>query len=147
RKPDETFRDTTGHPMTIDAFLRINASNQNELRAGIALSGAHGIGICLDLPLAWQDREIWDIPDGQQPIGTWLPGSWGGHSMWSFEFNESGILVDMTWKEAPKQITWRAMGIYCDEAHVVIDSVDAWRKKPGIQKATMDAIGDAVKCV
>lgn len=131
RRPDTTFRDTTGHPYTIDAFLRINATNQDELKAGIALAGAKGIAVCFNLPAAWDGKDdLWDAPPAGTPlIGLWQPGSLGGHSMWCFDYTSEGPLCDMTWNVPPVQVTWDAAAIYLDEAHLIIDSVDSWRQK------------------
>ncbi len=137
RKPDLTFKDTKGRPLTIDAFLRINAGDQRELRAGLYTAGAHGIAICLNLPAAWQrigPPDDWDLPQGQQPIGTYLPGSWGGHSMWADDYDATGIWLDHTWELPRQRITWRAAAVYLDEAHICIDSFDAWRVRQGRAK-------------
>jgi hypothetical protein len=132
RKPDTTFRDTKGSPYTIDAFLRINPKNIDEVKAAIALSGSKGIAVCFNLPWAFAKIEPpneWDLPSGQMLIGDWMPGSWGGHSQWAFDYSEQGIWLDHTWNMPPQLITWNAVATYMDEAHVVIDSVDSWRKK------------------
>jgi hypothetical protein len=132
RRPEFTFKDESGHPFTIDAYLRINPFNHVELKAGIALSGAHGVAICLNLPAAFATIDPpsdWHIPEGQQPIGDWMPGTWGGHSMWTRDYDEVGIWLVHTWDLPDQRITWEAAAIYLDEAHLVIDSVDVWRKK------------------
>lgn len=151
RNPDTTFRDVAGNPLTIDAYLKINAANQNELRAALALAGAKGIAICLNLPVAFADilpPAAWDIPDGASLVGDWLPGSWGGHSMWANGYTKEGIIVDHTW-ELPNQIlTWDAAAAYLDEAHLVIDSVDIWRKKASPKtKRALNAVVEAVNSV
>lgn len=79
RNPETTIRDTKGHPLTIDAYLRINALNHQEVHAGLALSGAKGLAVCFNLPVVAQRMEHWDVPEGQPLIGPWQPGSWGGH--------------------------------------------------------------------
>lgn len=129
RNPELTFRDTDGHPYTIDAYLRLNASNQDEVKAAIALSAAKGIAVCFNLPQAWQGRDDrWEAPpNGQAPIGEWLPGSWGGHSVNCYGYTPEGLLLDMTWDIPPLVATWDAAAIYMDEAHLIIDSVDSWR--------------------
>lgn len=133
RKPDLTFRDTNGNPYTIDAFLRLNTANQRELKAAIAMTGARGIAVCFNLPQAWAasvSPGIWDVPPAGQPmVGPWMAGTWGGHSMWCHGYNEIGPIVDHTWDLPPQQVTWDGMAAYCDEAYVVFDSIDAWRKR------------------
>lgn len=153
RNPDYTFRDTDGHPYTIDAYLRLNPANQDEMRVALSLAGAKGIAFCMNLPTAFQGVEppaTWDVPDDQSLIGKWLPGSWGGHSMWANGYTKDGIVTDHTWGLTPQVITWDAMAAYCDEAHVVIDSIDDWRKKlkgSAVAKLNLAGVRDAVNAV
>lgn len=152
RRPETTIRDVSGHPYTIDAYLRLNSFNHQEIRAGIALSGARGIAVCLNLPLAWSsvvDGGTWDIPEGRQPIGEYLPGSWGGHSMWTCDYDDIGLVLDGTWNDGQRHLTWRAAAIYLDEAHMVIDSVDAWRKMAAVRDhlVNLDRVVEAVNDV
>jgi hypothetical protein len=152
RKPATTLRDTKGHSYTIDAYLKINPSNQDEIRAAIALSGARGIAVCFNLPLAFSDilpPADWAIPAGQRLTGKWIPGSWGGHSMWMHDYDITGCWLDHTWGIVPQRVTWEAVATYMDEAHVVIDSVDAWRSQPKSKAAKIDlsAVVDAVNSV
>lgn len=138
RKPEYTFKDTKGRALTIDAYLRINPFDHLELKASMFAAGAHGLPVCLNLPLAWQfaePPEDWDIPSDWRTKSAYLPGSWGGHSMWAFEYDEIGVWIDHTWELPPQRITWPAAAIYLDEAHLVIDSMDYWRtKKPEAAK-------------
>lgn len=151
RNPDLTFRDLDGRPYTIDAYLGINASNHRELRAGLALAKAQGIAVCLNLPAAFstiQPPLPWGIPGGQALTGEWMPGSWGGHSMHAFDYTDKGILLDHTWGFEPQLLTWDAAAAYLDEAHLIIDSVNSWRKKasPKVKKALGDVV-DAVNAL
>jgi hypothetical protein len=144
RKPEFTFRDSGGRALTIDAFTRINPSDQEELRSALWTAGAHGIAICVNLPAAFKSINppaAWDIPEGTTPIGTWLPGSWGGHSMWARDYDEEGIWLVHTWGMRDQRITWRAAAIYLDEAHLVIDSLDYWRKKKPAAARYLDLTG------
>lgn len=132
RRPETTFKDTKGHAYTIDAYLRINASNQDELKAAIALSGAHGIAICVNLPAAWANvnpPDAWALPANQPLVGEYMPGSWGGHSMCASDYTERGMILDDTWEFPRRLITWSAVAAYVDEAHLVMDSANSWRKK------------------
>ncbi len=133
RNPDTTFRDTKGNPLTIDGYLKINHADQDEMRAAMALAQARGIAICLNLPDAYSDLnppDVWGVPADEPLTGRWLPGSWGGHSMWSLgDYDAEGVWLDDTWAYGPRKITWDGLAAYCDEAHMVIDSVDTWRKK------------------
>jgi YD repeat-containing protein len=138
RNPEKTFRDTNGNPYTIDAYLRINAANHDEMKAALALAGAKGIAICINLPATFADIEppqAWDVPDGQALVGEWMPGSWGGHSSWCNGYSKDGIVIDHTWELDNQILSWDAVAAYVDEAHLVVDSVDAWRKTIKTQKA------------
>lgn len=150
RRPEYTFKDTKGNVYTIDAYLRINPFNHDELRAGLALSGARGIPVCLNLPHAFSalsPPQDWAIPDGQAPIGAWQPGSWGGHSMWAHDYDDIGIWLDHTWGLHPQRLTWEAAAIYLDEAHLVIDSIDHWRKPSKVGKLNVKHVIEAVNDV
>lgn len=138
RRQPKTFRDTSRDRLTIDAYTRVNHLDQDELRSALYVAGAHGIAVCLNLPLAFQGVEppkVWDIPKNQTPVGKWLPGSWGGHSMWARDYDKRGIWLVHTWGLPDQLVTWRAAAVYLDEAHLVIDSIDYWReKKPQAMK-------------
>lgn len=137
RKPDTTFRDTKGRPLTIDAFLRVNAADQTELRSALVTAGAHGIKVCLALPRAFQHilpPADWDIPAGQPLIGDWQAGSWGGHSVFLRDYDAVGLWIVHTWALPDQRITWKAAAAYLDEAHVAIDSFDAWRTRKASAK-------------
>lgn len=152
RNPDLTFKDTDGHPYTIDAYLRIDAKNQDQIRAGLALAGAKGIAICINLPMAFSSVNppaVWDVPEGQALTGPWEPGSWGGHSMWANGYDPDHLIVDSTWEMDNHVMTWRAVAAYVDECHLVIDSVDAWRKRaPKVaERGSLGHVIDAVNAV
>lgn len=134
RKPDLTFKDTAGNPFTIEAFLSLDPGNQNQLKAALALAGAKGIALAFSLPIEAQSQldrgeMTWDVPEGQALTGDFMPGSWGGHSVWAYGYEPADVNLDMTWNIPPIKATWRFMAAYCDEAHIVIDSVDAWRAR------------------
>lgn len=148
RNPDLTIRDVDGKPYTIDAYLRINAKNHDEIRAGLALSGAHGIPFCLNLPVAFSRADPpapWDVPEGQPLVGDFMPGGWGGHSMWWHDYDPQGIWMDHTWERDRQLITWTAIAAYVDEVHLVIDSANSWRKRTSGKVRT--AVGDVIDAV
>ncbi len=152
RDPALTFKDYRGRALTIDAYLRINVSDQDELRWALATAGEHGIKACLNLPWAFASitpPAVWDIPEGQALTGDWLPGSWGGHSMFWRDYNEVGPWVVHTWGLPDQQISWAAVAAYCDEAHLVVDSFDYWRtKKPeAVKGLNLHAVKRAVNKV
>lgn len=132
RNPDLTFKDDKGHPLTIAAYLRLNAKDPDELKAAIALSGAKGIKICLNLPRRYERLDPpaeWDVPANSTLTGEDQPGSWGGHSLEVNAYNQRGMFPDHTWDVPNNLLTWEAAAAYLDEAHVVIDSLDAWRQQ------------------
>ena len=137
RRADQTFKDTHGRPLTIDAYVRVNAGDIEEIKNALATSGEHGLKFCINLPLGFQTLDPpndWAIPPGQPLTGDWEPGSWGGHSMYADDYDEIGMWTPGTWETPRQRITWPAVMAYVDEVHVVIDSLDVWRKKPGIDK-------------
>jgi hypothetical protein len=150
RNPDLTFRDTKGNPYTIDAYLRLNPSNHDEMRAALALSGPKGIAVCLNLPAAYSSimpPETWQVPEGGALVGPWMPGSWGGHSLWLSGYVPEGGRMDHTWECERNLVTWEALSAYCDEAHMVIDSLDHWRvkvKESTVGKLNLTDVRDAV---
>jgi hypothetical protein len=154
RNPETTLRDVDGHAYTIDAYLRLNPFNHQEIRAALAMSSSHCLPVCLNLPLAWAkipDGQPWTLPEGQAPIGDYLPSSWGGHSMLAFDYDEFGIWLDGTWEDGQRQVSWEAAAVYLDEAHVVVDSVDIWRKKQRVDRQfgalNLDRLVEAVNDV
>lgn len=149
RNPEWTFKDADGNPLTIDAYTRVNHYDQIELRRAIYTSPGHGLQFGLSLPWAWQrtavDGGIWDAPPaGQQPIGEWMPGSWGGHETHAIGYTVKGILL-YTWGMIIT-ITWPAVALYCDGTHWTLDSLDEWRKRAEGQLKTIK-IPDLVDAV
>lgn len=148
RNPYLTFKDTKGRPLTIDAYAALNPSDHDELKRAIFLAGARGIAVCLNLPAAFSRIDPpadWDIPEGQALTGQWRPGTWGGHSMWCLDWDEVGFWLPHTWDLPMQRITYRAASVYLDEAHLVIDSVNAWKKrKPAVDLAALVADVNAV---
>lgn len=132
RNPDYTFKDSKGRPFTIDAYTKVNHSNISEVKKALYLSGAKGIKVCFALPWAWANSldNVWDIPEGQKLTGDWTPYSWGGHSMWVIsKWNKDWLWVPSSWNMPMGKISWRAFAIYADEAYMVVDSVNQWKKR------------------
>jgi hypothetical protein len=143
RRPELTFKDTKGRALTIDAFLRLNPFDHEELKSALVAAGAHGVAVCLNLPAAWQNwgQRDWDTPILGPLIGNYLPGSWGGHSMWARDYDEVGLWLNHTWGMPDQRITWRAAAAYLDEAHSVIDSWNYWKAKKPEAKKLLDLAG------
>ncbi|HXG72287.1 MAG TPA: hypothetical protein VNJ04_16880, partial [Gemmatimonadaceae bacterium] len=93
--------------------------------------------------------QTWDVPEGTPMVGEWRPGSWGGHSMWAIgDYDEEGFWAPHTWNMKDQKITWRAAAAYLDEAHVIIDSLNAWRKNKAANKfINLGDVRDAVNAV
>jgi hypothetical protein len=138
RNPLYTIKDHWGRPLTIDAYTRVNPFDHEEVKTALWLAKAFGLPFCINLPIAFQrltaEGKDWDIPAGQAPVGEWQPGSWGGHSMWMFDFDEIGFLHDHTWDLKTGRLTYRAAAIYMDEVHMVIDSINLWKKSRTVNK-------------
>jgi len=95
----------------LDGYADPDWRNLEHVKLSIALFG--GVDIGLQLPLAWQQADLWDIVGGSEGA----PGSWGGHSVWVPKYNATGP-VCVTWGSL-KQMTWDAFVHYCDEAHTL----------------------------
>lgn len=155
RNPDLTFQDRKGRPHTIDAYLRVNQADLHEVKRAIAFSGAYGIKVCYALPAAWSSVDIpnaWDIPEGQPMVGPWLPNSWGGHSMAAAAGYRLDVLPQPhTWYTGGAEVnygiqpvTWRGFSAYADEAYIVVDSVNSWKKQGLLTKRQAEMIVSAV---
>lgn len=150
RKPDLTFRDSKGRPCTIDAYVRVNQANIEEFKLALFLSAAHGLKLCFNLPIAWQQTDDWDLPEGQKMTGSWVPGSWGGHSMWVDATWRKGDILTLpsTWNQAAGTVTTRGITGFADECHLVIDSVNSWKKKKQVtDRIDLDALKSDVNQV
>lgn len=149
RNPDLTFRDTKGRPLTIAAFTKVNIT-KDDIRTAIFTTGAHGIKVCFNLPIAFDaqtNQGKWDIPDGQAMIGDWMPGSWGGHSTYAQDYNKTGIILETNWGIKPILVTWRAVLAYADEIYWVMDSLDNWRKSKAAKVIDLKALQSDVNNV
>lgn len=105
----------------LDGFVAVDPDKQEHIKQGIALFG--GLDVGLQLPMAWQNLQVWDAVEGAEGV----PASWGGHSVWVPAYNAVGP-VCISWGGL-KQITWPGLVKYCDEAHALISPV--WMDKNG----------------
>jgi hypothetical protein len=152
RRPEFTFVDDKGRPLTIDAYTRVNHLDINEVKYALHIAPASGLAICSNMPNGWKGKDVWEAPIARSDfVGDWAPGTWGGHSMWSCP-NDKGLLYNpdgfyiQTW-DMMVFVTWAAWAAYFDEAHNVIDSVNAWKKKLGSAKFNAKALINAVNAV
>lgn len=137
RRPELTFNDAKGRPYTIDAYTRENVADKDAIRGAIVQSAGRILKVCANMPKGWRGKDVWDAPIRREDFtGPWLPGSWGGHSM-TVAANDEGVVYDgdglyiQTWDDAPRLVTWPAFFAYFDEAHRVVDSVNAWKRRLG----------------
>lgn len=147
RNPATTILDSKGRPLKIDAFVRLNPFDHEQVKTALFSAGAHGIKVCLNLPAAWMSVEPpadWELPEGQQLVGSWMPGSWGGHSMYARDYDATGFWLVHTWNLPDQRITYRAAAVYMDEAFMVIDSINEWKKKKGLMRLELlrEAVND-----
>lgn len=145
RRPDTTFKDSKGRPLTIDAYVRINQANIKEVKNAMWTAKAHGIKVCMNLPLAFSEGTTWDIPEGQKLTGKYAVGSWGGHSMFAEDYDQFGVIIP-TWDTKVK-VSWKAFATYADEAYLVIDSINNWKKRLTSKELNLSAIKADVNSV
>lgn len=137
RRPELTFKDTKGRPHTIDAYTAVTAEDLHEVKSALTHSAGRILKVCANMPLGWRGKDVWEAPLRREDFtGPWMPGSWGGHSM-TIAANDRGVIYDgdgvyiQTWDDAPRLVTWAAFAAYFDEAHVVVDSINSWKKRLG----------------
>lgn len=122
---------------TIDAYGEIDPMDLAALRAGCFLLG--GIHFGLALPITARDQIgknlPWDVVAGAG--GDAAPGSWGGHLVYSKQYS-SGKFACLTWGHN-QMITDAFIQKYADEAWVVVDSLDHWRKNDHLDVTGMIA--------
>ena len=108
-----------GH--TIKGFVAVDTRNLALLAACANLFGCLMLG--WDLPLAWQQADVWDVDPKGSTSGIWTPGSWGGHCTASPAWSPQLVGVK-TWTEN-KSATVKAVPLYCPEAYAPV-SEDTW---------------------
>lgn len=129
-----------GRLYKVDAFASINPRNHADTKAAVFL--LTGIGCGLRLPKSaqsqWQKGKPWDVVSGNDG----KPGSWGGHYVHVPAYNATGP-VCVTWGKK-HQMTWAFWDKYCDEAYGIVDALDAWVSKPGIDVAKLKKYLDEI---
>lgn len=152
RRPELTFKDSKGRAYTIDAYTRVNVADKDAIRSALVQSAGRILKVCANMPLAWRGKDVWEAPLRREDfVGPWRPGSWGGHSMTisaddrGYVYTGDGVYIQ-TWDDAPRLVTWAAFFAYFDEAHRVVDSVNAWKRRLGKElnaKALVAAVNEA----
>lgn len=101
-----------GHKL--EGYARIRGGNQRAVRQAIAMFG--GVYLGVDLPVAWQRADKWDVGRGRD----YTPNSWGGHAIIASGYSPDGITV-ITWGER-MAMTWPALERYASEIYVLLDN-------------------------
>jgi hypothetical protein len=116
---------TKGGKNTILGFCQVNVKKKEEVQQAISLFGNCLLGLAM--PEAWVNSEgTWPAsPAGAE--GPWRPGSWGGHCVPVFRYDETGVFV-VTWG-TPWFLPWEAFFEYCDEAFSVL--TEDWLEESG----------------
>jgi len=107
-----------GHP--IGAFVAVNPTNMQQMKAAIHLFG--GVFTGIGLPLSAQDQNVWDVVHGGPQS---RPYSWGGHLTICCQYDAGGNLFNYTWGDKVK-MTPAFASCYVDEAYAVL-SLDWFR--------------------
>lgn len=106
---------------SIAAYGEVHPADHAVARAGCYLLGGIQFGISLPWTAAEQMRngEPWD--DTGSTGADADEGSWGGHAVYSFKFDENGWWV-VTWGLL-QRVTNRFMERYADEGWVMVDKI------------------------
>ena len=110
-------RDGTRH--TIAAFVKVDHTDLDEVKAACNIFGGVWVGVWLPLSAQSQTGEgrQWTAPQGK-PTGDWEPGSWGGHAIEVTAYN-SRVAMAYTWGEE-QYMTWGFWKTYVDECYAMI---------------------------
>lgn len=111
---------------TLAAFVAINPRDEDMLAAASEFFG--GLWLGWDLPLAWQEADIWDVSPNGSTSGDWAPRSWGGHATHSPAW--SPALRGLTTWTIDQPYTPAAARVYCEEAYALIWN-DLWARLEG----------------
>lgn len=119
-------RGVGGHRIT--AFVQVNHLDEVEVRQAVHLFGAVYSGVAL--PLAAQDQlrthRTWATTKG----GRGRAGSWGGHAVSLFAYNQTGPTC-VTWGNT-QPMTWAWWRKYAREAYAIVspDWIDVVGSSP-----------------
>jgi hypothetical protein len=119
------YMHTRGRIFTIAAYGELDPSDRQITRAASYL--LHGVQWGFWLPRAAQamtEDLVWDY--NGETGAEWKPGSWGGHCVYSKQFDEDSHTV-LTWGREVR-VSDSFIDRYADEAWAVVDSLDPWKK-------------------
>lgn len=117
-------RERDGSRHTITAYVKVDHTNQAEIRTAIALFGGIYVGVWLPVSARRQGYMHWDVPP-QGPVADGEPGSWGGHAIYCNGYDRKGLDF-YTWSE-PGHMSWGFESAYVDEMYAIV-SEDFIRK-------------------
>jgi hypothetical protein len=103
-----------GTPHMVEAFVKIDHTNHQEVKTACYLFGGLAFGIWL--PEAYQYAgNRWDVVSDD---AGGKPGSWGGHSVFQTGYSPEGVVFP-SWA-LRHFMTWHAWDKYVDEAYAFI---------------------------
>jgi len=106
---------------TVRGFVHVDPKNLDLLAAALEFFG--GLWMGWDLPIAWQQADVWDVSPAGLTTGDWAPASWGRHAthapLWS-----PGMAGLITWAEH-RPFALEAAPAYCSEAYALV-SDELW---------------------
>jgi hypothetical protein len=100
----------------IAAYARVNLFDSASVARGHNLFG--GLYTILYMPLAWQRTTTWGV--GPNQSGIWAPNSWGGHCVYSPDYDSSMNLTGVSWGDPDYIITPEGADVYMPEAFVIV---------------------------
>lgn len=103
----------------IDAYAAVSLHDHAEVATAIWTLG--GINTGVQMPLAWQNSNVWDVPRHRLRFWQhwqWSQGSWGGHDIPIFGYDQQ-FLYAVSWGQVIR-ITWAAWDAYFVEAYAAL---------------------------
>lgn len=96
----------------LSAYVSFNWLDAQQVKEAVYYFGGAYIG--LQLPIGYQNAEVWNVIKG----ANGMPGSWGGHAVPIVDYNSGGPIVVSWGKQI--QMTWGACYKYIDEAYALL---------------------------
>lgn len=115
----------------IEAYGALLPRNPKSIKAAMFLLGGIQCGVMLPRSAQEQMGKEWRVVSGRDGER----GSWGGHAIFIHAYDPDGLTC-VTWGKK-QRMSWEFFFKYCDEAYGVVDSVDKWLEKPGIDVAKL----------
>jgi len=122
----------------IGSYMQVDPHNHTFVEDAVYLFGGAYIG--LQLPISAQSQtgtgKTWAVPK-QGLKGNGAPGSWGGHCVDLFSYDQAGLTC-CTWG-ALQKMSWQFLDAYCDELFAVLspDWVSKGRSPNGFNMAQL----------